>query len=182
MRFRVRGGRASLKGRLWAASWNNQMNFPSELRKAKQVIREWIRTHFSDEKLASVAAFNEDGKMGFRNPCGCLLGVTYSDPLHLGHDCNHEHYRRARRQDLALFSPSGLGKAEKAYLLLGVTAACSNGLGGDEGRRRGFSALLRAERRRRRNLELCERAVECSVLPCRPSGDEETHVSLVADR
>jgi hypothetical protein len=114
------------------------MNFPSELRKAKQVIREWIRTHFSDEKLASVAALNEDGKMGFRTPCGCLLGVTYSDPLHVGHDCNHEHYRRARRQDLALLSPSGMGPAEKAYLFLGFTAVFRNCFGDDEVRRRRF--------------------------------------------
>jgi hypothetical protein len=158
------------------------MNFQSQLLKSKQVIREWIRTHLSDEKLASVAAFNEDGKMGFRNPCGCLLGVTYSDPLHLGHDCDHEHYRRARRQDLARLSPSGMGPAEKAYLFLGFAAGFHNGLGDDEVRRRRFSALLRAERRRRSKIELCNRAVECSVLPRRPSGEEEQQAILVTDR
>jgi hypothetical protein len=157
------------------------MNFPSELRKAKQVIREWIRTHFSDEKLASVAALNEDGKMGFRTPCGCLLGVTYSDPLHVGHDCNHEHYRRARRQDLALLSPSGMGPAEKAYLFLGFTAVFRNCFGDDEVRRRRFSALLRAEMHRRKKREWGERDIEFSSLPGHPSGEEEPQASLVTD-
>jgi hypothetical protein len=132
------------------------MNFQRELRKSKQMIREWVRTHFSDEKLASVLAFNEDGKMGFRSPCSCLMGVTYSDHLHLGYDCQHEHYWRARREDLAqmgrlaaLLFPSGMGKAEKAYCFLGFSAAFRNCFGDDEVRRRRFSALLRAEMRRR---------------------------------
>ena len=59
----------------------DDMNFPKELQKSKQVVREWVRANFSDQKLASVAAFNADGKMSFRDPCGCLMGVTYSDPL-----------------------------------------------------------------------------------------------------
>lgn len=57
------------------------MDFQKELRHSKQVVREWVRAHFSDQRLASVAAFNEDGRMGFRNPCGCLMGVTFSDRL-----------------------------------------------------------------------------------------------------
>jgi hypothetical protein len=80
------------------------MRFQSELQNAKQTIRDWVRANFSDQKLASVAAFNADGRMSFRNPCGCLMGVTYSDPLHTGNgsgnDCNREHYWLARRQDL----------------------------------------------------------------------------------
>ena len=60
------------------------MKFQKELRNSKQVTREWVRGQFSDQRLASVAAFNQDGKMSFRNPCGCLMGVTYSDPLHTG--------------------------------------------------------------------------------------------------
>jgi len=135
------------------------MNFQSELRKSKQVIREWVRAYFSDQKLASVAAFNADGKMSFRDPCGCLLGVTYSDSLHVGHNCQHEHYYLARRQDWAqtgrlavLFSSSGMGKAEKAYLFLGFTATFNDCFGDDEVRRRRFAALLRAEMHRRARL------------------------------
>jgi len=148
------------------------MEFQRELQSSKQVVRAWVRAHFSDQRLASVVAFNEDGRMGFRNPCGCLMGVTYSDRLHdpgldgagidgANHDCDRKHYWRARRLDLsqtrrfaALFLASQLGKAEKAYLFLGFSANCRNCFGDDDLRRRRFSALLRAEMRRRARLNV----------------------------
>jgi len=135
------------------------MDFQRELRSSKQVVREWVRGNFSDEKLAGVAAFNADGKMTFRNPCGCLMGVTYSDRLHVDQECNRKHYWRARRQDLsqtrglaAWFPASRIGKAEKAYNFLGLSAALNSCFGDDELRRRRFSAILRAEMRRREHL------------------------------
>ncbi|HMF77382.1 MAG TPA: hypothetical protein VK604_17120 [Bryobacteraceae bacterium] len=137
------------------------MKFQSELRHSKQVVREWVRANFCDQKLASVVAFNADAKMNFRNPCGCLMGVTYSDRLHDGHDCNREHYWRARRQDLAqtrrfaaLFPAYRVGKAEKAYNFLGFSATFNSCFGDDQLRRRRFSALLRAEVRRRAQLNV----------------------------
>lgn len=137
------------------------MNFQGELRKSKQVVREWVCANFSDQKLASVAAFNADGRMSFRNPCGCLMGVTYSDRLHEGHDCNREHYWVARRQDLAqtkrfasLFPMSRIGKAERAYNFLGFAPNFTSCFGDDTVRRRRFSALLRAEMRRRERVRL----------------------------
>jgi hypothetical protein len=137
------------------------MNFQNELRNSKRTVREWVRAHFSDQHLASVAAFNEDGKMTFRNPCGCLMGVTYSDRLHVGDDCNGEHYWLARREDLsqtrhfAVFFPrSRVGKAEKAYNFLGFSTSFDHCFGDDQVRRRRFSALLRAEMRRRERLRV----------------------------
>ena len=130
------------------------MNFQSELRNSKQMIRQWVRANFSDEKLAAVTAFNADGKMTFRNPCGCLMGVTHSHLLHVGHDCNREHYWQARKQDLsqtrrfaAFFPTSRIGKTERAYNFLGFSAAYSNCFGDDQLRRRRFGAILRAEMR-----------------------------------
>lgn len=139
------------------------MKFQRELRGSKQVVREWVRANFSDQKLASVTAFNADGKMSFRNPCGCLMGVTYSDRLHVSqdadHNCDRKHYWLARRQDLAqtrrfaaLFPSSRVGRAEKAYNFLGFSPAYSSCFGDDELRRRRFSAILRAEMRRRERL------------------------------
>jgi hypothetical protein len=132
------------------------MNFQRELQKSKQTVREWIRANFSDQKLASVAAFNADGKMSFRNPCGCLMGVTMSDRLHMGHDCDREHYWVARRQDvaqthrfMAIFPTTLIGKAEKAYHFLGHSRKLSHCFGDDELRQRRFAAILRAEMRRR---------------------------------
>jgi hypothetical protein len=129
------------------------------LRQSKEIVREWVRANFSDEKLASVAAFNADGKMSFRNPCSCLIGVTYSGRLHVGEDCDREHYWQARRKDLAqtrplavLFPSSRIGKAEKAYNFLGFSPNFNSCFGDDQVRRRRFSALLRAEMRRREQL------------------------------
>ncbi len=135
------------------------MNYQRKLQRSKQIIRDWIRTNFSDQKLASVTAFNADGRMSFRSSCGCLLGVTYSDPLHAEENCNGEHYRLARRQDSAQsrrwaapFAPSGMGKLEKAYLFLGLSPAFNNCVGDDQLRRSRLSALLRAEMHRRDRL------------------------------
>lgn len=150
------------------------MKFQSELRKSKRLVREWVRAHFSDEKLASVAAFNADGKMDFRNPCSCLMGVTYSDYLHVGHNCHLEHYQLARQQDwlqngcFAVFlSSSGMGKAEKAYLFLGFSATFNDCFGDEEVRRRRFSVLLRAEMRRRAWLNVFDQdnAITLAALP-----------------
>ena len=108
---------------------------------------ELTSTHFDDQKLASIAAFNQDGSMSFMNPCSCLMGVTYSNRLHVGHGCSREHYWAARRIDLeqtrrfaAFFSTSQIGKAEKAYNFLGFTPAFGNCFGDDEIRRRRFGA------------------------------------------
>jgi hypothetical protein len=132
------------------------MNFQKELRKAKATIREWVRSKFSDQHLASVAAFNADGKMSFANPCSCLLGVTYSSCLHYDTDCDGEHYRLARWDDLAqsgwlasLISGSGMGKVEKAYVFLGFGPDFGCCFGDDGVRGRRFGAMLRAEMRRR---------------------------------
>jgi hypothetical protein len=137
------------------------MSFQRDLRNAKRVVRGWVRTHFDDQKLASVAAFNQDGAMSFMNPCSCLMGVTYSDRLHVGHGCNREHYWAARQTDLAqtrrfaaFFSTSQIGKAEKAYNFLGFTPAFGSCFGDDQIRRRRFAAVLCAEMRRRYRLTL----------------------------
>lgn len=90
----------SIKAGRCAAAQEVEMNFQVELRSSKQIVRGWVRTNFSDQKLASVLAFNADGRMSFRNPYGCLMGVTYSDRLHMGHDCDREHYWIARPQEL----------------------------------------------------------------------------------
>ena len=135
------------------------MSFQRDLRKAKRLVRDWVRTQFDDQKLASVAAFNQDSAMSFMNPCSCLMGVTYSERLHVSCGCNREHYWAARRLDLSqtrrfavLFSTSQIGKAERAYNFLGFTPAFGTCFGDDQIRRRRFGALLRAEMRRRYRL------------------------------
>jgi len=133
------------------------MNYQRELRNSKQIVREWVRANFSDQRLASVAALNADGRMTFRNPCECLMGVTYGDPLLASRST--ELYWAARARDLAqtrplaaLFPSNRIGKAEKAYMFLGFSASFDNCFGDDSLRNRRFAALLRAEMRRRDRL------------------------------
>ncbi len=104
------------------------------LRECKQAIRSFIRQHWDDQRLASVYAFNRDGKMTYYDPCGCLIGVSLSDVLHEEDEdfqCG-DHYLRA--QHLA-----GAVEAEMAYC----------GLASFGERHTLLSPILRAEIKRR---------------------------------
>lgn len=48
----------------------------------REIVKRFISEHWTDEKLAQVFAFNEDGKMDFLDPCACILGVHSSAILH----------------------------------------------------------------------------------------------------
>jgi hypothetical protein len=118
------------------------------LRESKQLIRRWISERFSDERLVEVYAFNQDGRMRFLDPCGCLLGVTGSEKVHeglgyvKGGSCNHLHYLRVRD-----FDNDG-HIAENAYNALGYVSLPENDRRpGDEWRRIRLSAILRAQMR-----------------------------------
>ena|ERR1041385_1253049 len=125
------------------------------LRESKQLIRRWISElsplrgleenamRFSDERLAEVYAFNQDGKMRFLDPCSCLLGVTSSGQLHQDDNtCSHLHYLRMRDLD-------NDGQAvENAYNALGYVSLPENDRRpSDEWRRIRLSAILRAQMR-----------------------------------
>ncbi len=112
------------------------------LREVKQSIRSFVREYWDDQKLAEVYAFNRDGKMFFHDPCGCILGVTYSSSLHTKYiKCkDDEHYLKARYL-------LGAEEVEASYLNLGRFAIINANL--DSLRQRRLSAILRAEMRRR---------------------------------
>ena len=46
-----------------------------EFREAKQVIRDFMRTHYTDERLAMLLAHAQNGQLAF-NSCCCFVGVT----------------------------------------------------------------------------------------------------------
>jgi len=117
-----------------------------QLSMARKDIRAFIQTHWSDQKLHDVYAFNADGKMRFGSTCCCLMGVTLTTP-HI-RECPQpivpNHYFRAQ------LLPGG-HEAENGYRLFGFfkTFGCSS----DALRRVRLSALLRAEIRRRARKE-----------------------------
>jgi hypothetical protein len=84
------------------------------------VNKEWVATfvsRWSDQKLAEVLAFAQDGKMSYQNQCCCLLGVASSDNLHVEHCHNYgdqeSHYHRFRNETHRALS------SEMAYFGLG---------------------------------------------------------------
>jgi hypothetical protein len=111
------------------------------LRESKQLIRRWISERFSDERLAQVYAFNQDGRMRYCSPCCCLRGVTEAERLHdFDAACDRQHYIR-------LNTVEGV-EAELAYNVLGNVAAHRRNFG-DGLRQRRLSAILRAQMRLR---------------------------------
>jgi hypothetical protein len=109
------------------------------LKESKQLIRLWISERFSDERLAEVYAFNQDGRMRYCSPCCCLRGVTEAERLHdFDEACDRQHYIR-------LNTAEGV-EAELAYNVLGNVAAHRPNFG-DGLRQRRLSAILRAQMR-----------------------------------
>jgi hypothetical protein len=121
----------------------------TDLRKAKHDIRAFIQAHWSDEKLAEVYVFNQDGKMDLHNACSCVLGVTLAATLHhkqCGPLLSDMHY------SVAKFLP-GAREAEMGYAK--IRSCCVEGRTADEWpgiAQRRLSAIFRSEMRRRRRV------------------------------
>ncbi len=134
----------------------------NDLRTSKQAIRNFIRAHWSDEKLCAVYAFNRDGKMTPFDGCCCLRGVTLSAILHTGNHSgrNHDaHYARQHHYNETRLLPGALD-AELAYTYLSRHLfPLYPELILDLAQRR-LSAILRAEMRRRERLRISLASIE----------------------
>jgi hypothetical protein len=149
--------------------------YQKQLTTAKAAIRPWLHL-FTDQRLAEVYAFNQDGHMRYNDPCACLCGVFSAKSLHArigAQRCpeardgfvDFPHYELARRHHEA-------GCAEAGYYALGVThgfvlipnsyasTATPFTPHSDALRRVRLSPMLRAEMRRRERLAAYSK---CSV-------------------
>lgn len=116
-------------------------------------IQTFIARYWSDQKLAEVYAFNEDGKMRYVDPCACFLGVTLANTLHTNRDkCSGSHYVNATRLE-------GARAAEAEYLSLDfdlMTFILAIGMGLDRAcertQQKRLAVILRAEMQRREQL------------------------------
>jgi len=114
------------------------------LREHKQVMRSFIREHYTDQRLAEVLAHAQDGKFSYRSCC-CLIGAaTANHPLREEDDYSDDlHYAKARQLNNAV-------SAELSY-------ACPSGhfedSPSDKGRRLLIIPILRAEQKRRARLK-----------------------------
>lgn len=90
---------------------------------AKSIVKQYV-AGWTDQKLAEVMAFCEDGRMNYDNTCCCLIGVSSADNLHRANiakpytgepACMDGHYFRLK------FGTKHTAQswAETAYLFLG---------------------------------------------------------------
>jgi hypothetical protein len=96
-------------------------------------VKRFVAFEWTDQKLAEVLAFAEDGKMGFWRPCNCLIGVHGSANLH--RSCQDAHYARSKR-----INPR-LQTVETAYRCLGLKTD-SSWIARNSIRQRRFIAIL----------------------------------------
>ena len=126
-----------------------------QLRRGKHAIRQFLRTGYSDERLAWLLAHARSGKLAYQSCC-CLIGVVTADhPLRGKTDVNEasaRHYQLARKF-------VGAREAEQAYWELGYVGGSRFTASSDEIRRRRLIPMILYEMRRRRNEcvgALCE--------------------------
>jgi hypothetical protein len=111
------------------------------LKEGKRAIRQYLRTAYTDERLAWLLAHARSGKLMYRSCC-CLIGAATADhPLQARTDVNvssAEHYHLARKF-------VGAREAEQAYWELGYRGESRSVQSSDEIRRRRLIPMIRSE-------------------------------------
>lgn len=86
----------------------------------RQIVKDFVST-WSDQKIAEVFAFNQDGKMDALSACNCLIGVASSVLLHQKYECHDSHYIRLKYPDgIAGGVDKRIQGIEYAYFRLGL--------------------------------------------------------------
>lgn len=110
-----------------------------QLKRNKQVLRQFMREHYTDERLAMLLAHAQSGRLAFHSCC-CFIGVVTADHALQGAfpSANANHLALARTLPKAY-------EAEEAFLNLSP----DDFVGDDERRRRRLISIIKAEIRRR---------------------------------
>lgn len=119
-----------------------------ELKECKQIIRGFMREHYSDERLAMLLAHAQSGRLAYHSCC-CFIGVVTADhalrsQVSSAANANYLGLARANHLGLARTTLRGAFEAEAAFLNLSV-----NFYGGDPQRIRRLIPIIKAEIRRR---------------------------------
>jgi hypothetical protein len=112
-----------------------------QLKENKQIIRNFLREHYTDEKLVMLLAHAQSGKLSFHSCC-CFIGIPTADHALQGKNVigYESHYKISEML-------SGAGRAEEAYARLDYPIATD-----EERRRRRLISIVKAEIRRRDRL------------------------------
>jgi hypothetical protein len=118
-----------------------------QLRRGKHAIRQFLRTAYSDERLAWLLAHARGRKLAYQSCC-CLIGVATADHALQGKSDVNEpsanHYHLARKF-------LGAREAEQAYWEFGYIGGSRSTASSDELRRRRLIPMILGEMRRRHN-------------------------------
>lgn len=118
------------------------------LKNGKRAIRQYLRTAYSDERLAWLLAHAREGKLAYQSCC-CFIGVATADhALQARADVNLApagHYHLARRF-------VGAREAEQAYWEFGYRGESRSVQSSDEVRRRRLVPMILSEMRRRSRM------------------------------
>ncbi|MGH9398145.1 MAG: hypothetical protein ACRD18_14995 [Terriglobia bacterium] len=116
-----------------------------QLKSRKLAIRQYLRTAYTDERLAWLLAHARSGKLTYQSCC-CLIGAATADhSLQSKSDVNlpaAAHYHLARRF-------VGAREAEQAYWELGYLGKSRSVQSSDEARRRRLVPMILSEMRQR---------------------------------
>jgi hypothetical protein len=114
----------------------------TERQQQKQIIRQFMRDNYTDERLAMLLAHAQEGKLEYHSCC-CFIGVPTADHALQNEirdlPSSHHYFTGVRLVNA--------NAAEKAYYLLGVRASRSDTE--DALRRRILIPIIRAEMKRR---------------------------------
>jgi hypothetical protein len=113
-----------------------------ELSEGKEILRTFMREHYTDERLAMLLEHAQSGRLRFISCC-CFIGVATADHPLVGFSVylNDTHYIAAQQL-------SGAYDAETAYRRLGAASLEER----EAMRRRRIIPIIRAEMRRRDRL------------------------------
>lgn len=116
-----------------------------QLKNRKRAIRQYLRTAYTDERLAWLLAHARNGKLAYQSCC-CLIGAATADhSLKAKADVNQPqaaHYHLARRY-------VGAKEAEQAYWELGYLGESRAMQSSEEIRRRRLTPMILSEMRQR---------------------------------
>lgn len=115
------------------------------LRKQKNAIRQYLRTAYTDERLAWLLAHARSGKLAYQSCC-CLIGIATADhALQAKADVNQPpstHYHMARKF-------VGAREAEQAYWEMGYRGESRSLQSSDGIRQRRLIPMILSEMRQR---------------------------------
>lgn len=113
-----------------------------KFKEAKVYIRQFMREHYSDERLSWLLAHAQSGRLSY-NSCCCFIGIPNAPSAALATGIGGESHSSQHYNDV--HGRPGYWEAERGFIHLGS---------GDRAKRRILIPMIRAEMKRREKLRV----------------------------